>query len=590
MIPNAPGADASVGSGAGPSGPASAGSARKPALRKWMLVAALTLLGLFLAGGFLLYALVHSGYAAVENSVFASAYYRDRKVLVLVPHEDDEVNLAFGVIDSFVRGGSDVTVAFLTNGEARIDPAVRNREAVRAAAALGVPAGNLVFLGYADHISDPPLYRGAPEAVRAGEAGYTKTFAVGGFTDYHTARFGEAGAVTLAHAREDLRALLTELRPDVLFVTDEDDHVDHVSLSRILDGVLGDLLRAQSDYRPQVFKGFAYDYAWHGNDDFYGIPLLSAAPAWMPASYNACYRWEVRVRFVMPGDYLSYTLRGSRLYGVLRCYDSQNAYAKESRLLNGDKVFWERRTDNLALSASLTASSGDALLLKDFLLEGTAEDPLEGCWFPDRADASATVTFTWTSPQAISELVFYDAPAPAGDVRAVRVRVNGGEPIQYRLTDATGLPCRMALNRAQVRTLSVEIVPDGDRPCGLFEIEALPARDLSPRWIKLTDAGGNFCYELPCPAGQPLTLGLYGYPATPEQASATLWKDGRAVAAPPYRDGAFTLPPLEAGRYRLSVTAGACTDEAILRVGDAMLWQRGLQWLERWIRKVFHKL
>lgn len=586
---NAPWTDASAVPGTSRSGSAAA-VGRRPAFRKWMRIAALLFSVLILAGGFLWYAMVHSSYAAVENSAFESAFFCDRRVLVLVPHEDDEVNLAYGVIDTFVRAGSDVTVAFLTNGEARIDPAVRNREAVCTAAALGVPAGNLVFLGYGDHISDPPLYRGAPDDVRAGEAKLTQTFAAGGFSDYHTARFGKPAAVTLANVREDLRALITELRPDVLFVTDLDDHVDHVSLSRIFDSVLGDLLRGHSDYRPQVFKGFAYEYAWHGNDDFYRIPLLSAAPGWMPASYNACYRWEERVRFVMPGDYLSYTLRGSRLYTVLRCYDSQNAYAKESRLLNGDKVFWERRADNLALTAAVTVSSGDATLLADFVLEGTADDPLEGCWFPDKADAQATVTFAWPSPQDIRELVFYDAPPPAGDVRAVRVRVNGGAPVEFTLTDGGGLPCRMALGREQARTLSVEMIPAGNGPCGLFEIEALPVRDLSPRWIKLIDANGDFCYELPCPAGQPLHLGLYGYPAAPVQVTATLWKDGQAFVSPVYEGGTFALPPLEAGRYRLRVTDGSCADEVILRVGDPMLLQRGLQWLERQIRKVLPKL
>lgn len=531
--------------------------------------------------------MAHSAYAPLRNSMFSSAFFQGRKVLVLVPHEDDEVNLAFGVIDSFVQAGSDVTVAFFTNGDAKTDPAVRNSEAVRAAAALGVAADRLVFLGYGDHISDPPLYRGEPDAVRHGDAGFTQTYAVGGYTDFHTACFGEPATLTLSHARQDLRTLITTLRPDVLFVTDLDDHVDHVSLSRIFDGVLGQLLSSQNDYRPRVYKGFAYDYAWHGNDDFFAIPLQSAAPAWAHASYSACYRWEERVRFVMPGDYLSYTLRGSKLHGVLQSYGSQHAYSKEARLLNGDKVFWERRTDNLALAASVTASSGDAALLHDFLLEGTADDPLEGCWLPDKASAAATATFTWATPQNIHELVFYDAPAPAGDVRAVRVRVNGGEPIPYTLPDGTGLPCRMALDRAQVRTLSVEIVPGGDGPCGLFEIEALPARDLTPQWIKLTDANGDFCYELPRPAGTPVTLGLYGYPATPGQAAVTLWKDGKAVATPGYQNGAITLPPLEAGRYQLRVVSGSCEDEAMLRVGDAMLWQRGLQWLERQVLRAF---
>jgi len=253
-------------------------------------------------------------------------------------------------------------------------------------------------------------------------------------------------------------------------------------------------------------------------------------------------------------------------------------------------VFWERRADNLSLTTAITVSSGDAMLLADFVLEGTADDPLEGCWFPDKADTKATVTFAWPSPQHICELVLYDAPPSAGDVRAVRVHVNGGVPVEFALTDGGGLPCRMALDCEEVRTLTIEIIPAGKGPCGLFEIEALPARDLSPRWIKLTDANGDFCYELPCPVGQPLHLGLYGYPAAPEQVTATLWKDGQAVTSPVYEGGAFELPPLESGHYRLRVTDGLCVDEAILRVGDPMLWKRGLQWLERQVRKGLPKL
>ncbi len=574
----------------GDPGPHPKASGPSRAVRKWIALSAALLTALIIAGGFLWYALAHSGYAPVQNSVFDSPFVKGRNVLILVPHEDDEVNLAFGVVETFARAGSDVTIAFLTNGDAQGNPQARVGEAVRADAMLGVPATNLVFLGYGDHIADPPFYRGAPGAVRAGDAGRTRTFGVGGFTDYHTQRFGAPADYTLANLRQDLRQLLLDLRPDVIFVSDTDDHVDHVSLSMVFDSVLGKLLRQQQDYRPLVFKGFAYDYAWHGNEDFYRIPLPSAAHPWMPASYNGCYRWEERVRFVMPGEYLSYTLRGSKLYSLLRCYDSQKAYLKEGRLLNGDKVFWERRTDNLALIANVTASSGDAALLHDFILKGAWDHPLEGCWLPAQTDKRPVLHFSWEVPQDIHELVFYGPPTPGGDAPSVRVTFQGDEPVEYALPDTAGKPYRMRLDRPQVSGLSVEIASTGNGPWGLFEIEVLPARRTPLQWIKLMDENGDFCYELPCPARQALTLPLYGYPAAPAQAAATLWKDERMIASPAYDGSAFALPPLEAGRYRLQVTSGPCVDEVILRVGDTMVWQQGLQWLERRVRSLFPRM
>ncbi len=550
-------------------------------LRKRALILAVLLASIAVACGVLFFALYHSAYPGTENSFFSSAFVRNRKVLVLIPHEDDEINLAYGVIDSFEQAGGDVTVAFETNGDAKTDPDLRVGEAVRTTALMGVPGSNLVFLGYGDHVFNPPLYKGDPDAVRTGDAGRSRTYGAAGYTDFHTKLFGEAAECTLANAEADLRRLIRELRPDVIFVNDTDDHVDHVSLSMIFDAVMGKLLREESDYRPLVFKGFAYDYAWHGNEDFYRIPLLSAKQPWQPDSYSTCYAWNERVRFVMPGEYLSYTLRASKLRALLGCYRSQNALAKEANLLNGDKVFWERRTDNLALSARVTATSGDAVRLTDFVLQGYSDDPLYGCWFPEPSDPNPTIRFQWNAPQDIGQLVFYDAPAPAGDIRAVRVSVNGGQPVPFALPDGTGKPCRMELKSRNVTDLSVEIDAAGNGETGLFEIEVLPARNEETQWIKLTDTDDNFCYELPCAAGAPFTLSLYGYPHTPADASAELWRGGKLVAYPTYENGVFQIPALDAGRYTLRVTSGNCTDEAVLRVGVSMVWQRGLQWLER---------
>src|SRR5215218_4773311 len=89
----------------------------------------------------------------------------DDRILVLVPHPDDEVLGAGGVLREAVARGLPVRVVFLTYGDSnewsflayRKRPVVlprgalamgevRRREALAAAAALGVPAADLTFL------------------------------------------------------------------------------------------------------------------------------------------------------------------------------------------------------------------------------------------------------------------------------------------------------------------------------------------------------------------------------------------------------------------------------------------------------------
>jgi LmbE family N-acetylglucosaminyl deacetylase len=84
-----------------------------------------------------------------------------RPVVVFAPHPDDETLACGGTIAARVRDGRDVYVVFMTDGVRSHSGApgavdgpppdelarVRRREATRAAAVLGVPRKNLIFLG-----------------------------------------------------------------------------------------------------------------------------------------------------------------------------------------------------------------------------------------------------------------------------------------------------------------------------------------------------------------------------------------------------------------------------------------------------------
>lgn len=92
------------------------------------------------------------------------------RLLILAPHEDDETLGCGGLIQQAVARGAAVRVVYLTNGDHNqlafllyrkrlwLSPKinrnmgeVRHREATEAMAYLGVPANQLVFLGFPDH-------------------------------------------------------------------------------------------------------------------------------------------------------------------------------------------------------------------------------------------------------------------------------------------------------------------------------------------------------------------------------------------------------------------------------------------------------
>lgn len=70
---------------------------------------------------------------------------------------------------------------------------------------------------------------------------------------------------------------------------------------------------------------------------------------------------------------------GSVSRSILKCPDykalskhlTQFAYTLAARIINGDMVYWNRRTDSLTYDADITVSSGDAKLLNDFKLVST---------------------------------------------------------------------------------------------------------------------------------------------------------------------------------------------------------------------------
>ncbi|HET9210124.1 MAG TPA: PIG-L deacetylase family protein [Thermoanaerobaculia bacterium] len=218
------------------------------------------------------------------------------RILVLVPHPDDEVLGAGGVLREAVRRGLPLRVVFLTNGDSnewsflayRKRPVlmpggalamgtIRHQEALAAAAALGVTDRDLTFLGYPDygtldiwrsHWGSSPPDRG--RLTRARAVPYPTAFRPG-------APF--KGEEILA----DLETILRDFKPTRIFVSHPaDHHPDHAALYLFTRVALWDL---QGEVAATVHPFLVHYPGWPG---------MKGKELEPPDRLLAAFRWQSR--------------------------------------------------------------------------------------------------------------------------------------------------------------------------------------------------------------------------------------------------------------------------------------------------------
>ena len=197
--------------------------------------------------------------------------FGDRKVLALVPHEDDEANILLGVLEQYVKYGSDVYVAYVINGDYQVPGVQRIAEAEAAMAKCGIPADRLIFLGYGDWLNKDgrSIYFCPDDEVLTSYAGFSSTYG----TDRHPPF--NPNSYTRRHMYEDIRTLLLRYMPDVIFCTDMDSHDDHQAVAMFFERAMGEVLKARSDYEPEIYRAFAYSTAYWGEHDYYALNIAS---------------------------------------------------------------------------------------------------------------------------------------------------------------------------------------------------------------------------------------------------------------------------------------------------------------------------
>lgn len=438
-----------------------------------------------------------------DYSIMGNYYagFSDKRVMVVVPHQDDDINLVGGVIENYIESGSEVYPVFITNGDAIGKGEQRLAEAINCWSALGVPEDHVFFLGYGDTWAKdgPHIYNAEDNRTMISADGRDQTYGIPGHPAYHN-----GNAYTRQNLLRDLVSVILEIKPDVIFASDYDAHQDHRATSLFFEKAMGIILREHTDYHPIVYKGYAYTTAWEAKDDFYSINIRSTTNASLEEGEKeySVYNWEDRVRFPVSEQTLSRSVFRSSTYDHLACYASQYATSKAVNIINGDKVFWQRRTDSLLYNANLSVTSGEKEHLLDFCILDSSDvlnsrhGPFDGVWTPDLQDSEKTITVDLPEKDRLAAIVLYDNPSPDNNILNAVIRFDDGTVLQTGALNSNGAATTVSVDKADVKSFSITIAEYKGAMPGLAEIEAFSSatQDDVP-FIKMIDENGDFAYD-----------------------------------------------------------------------------------------------
>ncbi len=457
----------------------------------------------------------------VDNS-FYDSQFKNKKVMVIVPHEDDDLLISGQVLPSMYKNGADVRVVFATNGDKRVSAYTRQSEACNALEKLGIPREKVIFLGYPDGTQ---LYVG--KKAFSFSSGWDHTYAGKGFKDYHFDRFGTHAKYTAENMVDDIESVVLEYRPDYILAIDFDTHTDHRGVSISFEKAMERILKKESGYTPKVLKCFGYSLAWKSKPDFYALNIKSTVMQDREKNNDPSYetdvpqyRWNNRVRLPIDKKSLSHSILRCSEYKALSEHLSQYAYCYSERIINGDSVYWNRRTDSLTYNADISVSSGDASLLNDFRLIGVGNRTagphvkLENCVSRfDKNDAQKAVTVKFDSPKTVSCVSLYDNFGLNSNILGGVITFSDGSKVEVPALNADGSETRVVFEPKHNITSFTFKVTEYEGVAGLDEIEAFENADYDMGFslIKLKNADtDDYIYNyLITPDEKSLNLGAY---------------------------------------------------------------------------------
>lgn len=464
------------------------------------------------------------------NSFYASSL-KGKRIAILSPHEDDEINLAGNSIINFIKKDAEIYVIYSTNGDYLWPAKIRYKEARKSLSVLGVRPEHIFFLGYGDTYNNrgKHIFYSEYEKVTS-IAGYGETYAPKGEMEYSYRVRGSHSDYCYNSFKEDLKTIILQIMADIIICVDFDEHADHRALTLAFDKVMEEILKDSSiRYNPMILKRFAYSCAYSAVSDFLeGINVNSTKrpQIGITEKYDwdiidkSFYDWEKRVRFPVPRDSLYLSPHKNRLMEALSKHCSQGIARRVERIINSDEVFWERRTDSISYKAEVFATSGEPRFLNDFKYFDVLNIDLfvpkfsNYLWIPEKYDDKKEVIFRWNSNQNIEQICIYGNIENSGKIENIQIFFDNLYIMDTGSLLENGKPLIINVTKENVREIKFKVTDMSGIESGIAEIEVFSKRKVKSiiePFVKIT-IHDDFAYTYKISADvKKLPIDLYFY-------------------------------------------------------------------------------
>lgn len=403
--------------------------------------------------------------------------FKNKKVLLFVPHQDDEINIAYGLLYKIRNIAESIKVVYSTNGNYVVNEKYRLKEGVESLKNIGITKENIIFMGYSDQIPESTSHLYHEKKCWIDNKNNFLTKAIYN-DDYHYLKYNEHAIFNKHNFLDDIKSIILDEMPDIIICIDFDSHPDHRALSLSFEKALGIILKENNKYHPKVLKAFAYPTSYKGYDDYnYNNPSTKflREENGLKTLQNPYYDWDKRIIFKSPSKATNYLyLNNIYFYGLLK-HKSQYILNRINQVINNDLVFFERETNNLLNKAKISVSSGNPDYLNDFMLFDTdnvtgginREVALnEGYTLIDKNDKNKKVTIEFLDEVNINVIKIYVKNA----IKKIVLKALD-ETLNARIKYENNIYIASNLNLEKIK--KIEIIFDDKKDIEISEIEVL---------------------------------------------------------------------------------------------------------------------
>lgn len=368
----------------------------------------------------------------------------NKKILLIVPHQDDEINIAGGVLYTFSKNNS-IKVVYVTNGDYIYESKIRYKEAISALKKLNINKKDIIFLGYCDqpYDSETHMYNSSADWVSL----HKVTSGIKKIKEWSYGTYNIHQELNKDNLIKDIRDIIVRYCPDMIFSVDLDFHPDHIMTSLCFEKAMGQVLNeCQGKYQPIVLKTFAYENSYLGEKDFCNIndyPMKFDFKNNLVKN-NPYYLRNEKINLCIDKKCYSKNLLINPVWKAIKCHKSQILVSHAEQIINSNYSYWNRVTNNLIYNAKITVSSGNHQYLHDFLLCDT-DNVLNGnekeivynkaIWIPDNDDEQKEILIEFNNYVFIDFIKLYNGRINNNFIKKIAIYINNRYERTYELNE-----------------------------------------------------------------------------------------------------------------------------------------------------------